>query len=62
MKLFRVYYSEITEYEEFIEAKSEEEADTMFQNSLEEEMLEPINVELIEYEIEETQDNTANHI
>ena len=53
MKLFRVYYVEQVEYEEFIEARTPGEAEEEFKSKLAAEELLPKDVELFEFEIEE---------
>lgn len=53
MILYKVFYSEITEYEDYIEAKDEAQAEEIFKNSLDEELLDPLSVSLVEFDISE---------
>lgn len=57
-KLFRVYYEETLEYEDYVEAESEEEAKEIFANTLEvDDDFEPIKMEVVEFEAEEVDDS-----
>jgi hypothetical protein len=52
--MYKVYFSEQVEYEEYVEASSEDEAIKMFTNSLNNGDLQPIDVNTIEFDVEET--------
>jgi hypothetical protein len=55
-KLYRVFYSETIDYEDYVEADSEEEAMEIFRNTLlHSDTLEPINMDVNEFVAEETQ-------
>ena len=56
MKLFRVYYSEMLEYEDYVEALTEEQAKQIFANTLEQDdgSLEPLGMSVMEFTAEET--------
>ena len=43
---------ELVEYEEYVEANSEDHAEELFKNSLEKELIEPINIDIGEFEVE----------
>ena len=60
LKLFRVYYEETLEYEDYVEATSEEQAMVIFQHTLESEDgngMEPLDVTVVEFEAEEIDDD-----
>lgn len=58
LKLYRIFYSETIEYEDYVEATSEEHAKEIFANTLaEDETLEPVNMEINEFVAEETEMN-----
>jgi len=53
MKLFRVYYEETLEYEDYVEAMNEEQAKAIFANTLEVDDIEPTRLFVNEFEAEE---------
>lgn len=60
-KLFRVYYEETLEYEDYVEAETEEEAKEIFANTLEiDDDFEPIKMEVVEFEAEEVDEHNHN--
>ena len=57
LKLYRVYYEETIAYEDYVEDESEEEAKALFANTLEnDDTLEPITCEVMEFEAEDVRE------
>ena len=62
-KLWRVYYEETLEYEDYVEADTEEEAKTLFTNTLEvDEDFEPMCMTVVEFEAEEVDESLCGKL
>lgn len=53
-KLFRVYYAEVVEYEDYVEAHTEDQAEEIFKNSLKASLIDPKDNYIQEFEVTET--------